>query len=413
MAVVCAALLVALQAYALVYLAYLWLPALAALRAARRKWPELEIVPRKERSFAILVSAHNEEVVIGALLWSLALQQYPAGKRKVYVVANNCTDSTATIVRSTRFAVCLERSDGHLATKGAALAWLWERVAGEAWGCDCVLILDADNLVAPDFLQEMNWLFDRGFPVVQSARCAKNAGDSWASQLDAISEALWNRLDQAGRMELGWPATTAGSGTAFECSIFRWLVAGGVRGLCEDIEWQARLMREGIRVGYASKAKVYDEKTRKAGQLGRQRRRWVAGVALTARHYGLPLLASGLRSGDVRRLVAGFAATKPPRSLLLTLMGLMALGEALFPGVPGLLPWLFWAAALAVFGAYVLAGMALDHAGPRAYVALAFAPAFVALMLVAAVAGALRASKQQWVPTAHERGVTIDQLHER
>src|SRR5205814_5558996 len=133
--------------------------------------------------------AHNEEAVIGALLRSLALQQYPPGKQRVYVVANNCTDLTAAVVRGSGVAVCHERTNGDAATKGAALAWLWEQVAAAEASCDCVLVLDADNMVAPDFLHEMNAIFENGYWVVQSARCAKNAGDTWTSQLDAISEA--------------------------------------------------------------------------------------------------------------------------------------------------------------------------------------------------------------------------------
>ncbi len=401
-----------LQLYAFAYLAYLWIPALAAAVKWRRP-AEPTTLLKEESSFAILVSAHNEEAVIGALLWSLALQQYPADKRRVFVVANNCTDSTATIVRSTRFAACLERTGGDLATKGAALSWLWQRISADAADCDRVLILDADNLVPPDFLQEMNRLFDRGYRVVQSARCAKNAGDSWASELDAISEVLWNNLDQAGRMGLGMSAIIAGSGTAFDRATFEGLVGSGIRGLCEDVEWQARLMLGGIRVGYAARAKVYDEKTRKAGQLGRQRKRWVAGMALTARHYGFRLLGSGLRSRDVHRLFAGFAATKPPRSILLLLMAGLGLTGILFPDLPGLLPWTVWFAALASFVAYVLLGMVLAGARLRSYVALAYAPLFICMMAGATLFGALRASRQEWVPTAHERGVTIDQVHGR
>ncbi|MHB0871472.1 MAG: glycosyltransferase family 2 protein [Chloroflexota bacterium] len=412
--VLLALLLVALQAYALSYLAYLWAPALAALWSAARKRrfpadPPPTGAPR-ERAFAILISAHDEEAVVGSLLWSLALQHYPPEKRRLFVVANNCTDSTATVVRSSGLASCHERNEGDLATKGAALGWLWERVSQETADYDCVLVLDADNLVAPDFLCEMNRTFDQGFRVVQSARCAKNAADSWASQLDAISEALWNRLDQAGRMELGISATIAGSGMAFERGVFEGLVGGGLPGLLEDVEWQARLMLAGIVVGYNGQARVYDEKTRKAGQLGRQRKRWVAGLALAARRYGLPLLRSGLRTGSLQKLVAAFGVTKPPRSLLFLLMGLMAAGGALLPAAPALLPWGFWAGAIAGFGLYVLLGMALDGARPSAYLALAYAPLFALLMVGASIAGGLRPSRQRWVPTSHERGIGIDQL---
>jgi cellulose synthase/poly-beta-1,6-N-acetylglucosamine synthase-like glycosyltransferase len=273
-----------------------------------------------------------------------------------------------------------------------------------------VLILDADNVVPPGFLSEMSRLFDAGFRVVQSARCAKNTGDSWASELDAISETLWNRLDQAGRMRLGLSATIAGSGMAFERQLFAWLVGEGRPGLLEDIEWQARLMLAGVRVGFAERTRVYDEKTSRAVQLGRQRKRWVAGVAVAAQRYAWPLLRSGLRSRDVGRLVAAFGVSKPPRSLLLVTIGALAVGAWLTPTTVWLLPWPVWGAGLASFGGYVLLGMALDSARPRAYLALLAAPAFAASMVGISLIGALQARRQRWIPTAHGRNVAIDEL---
>jgi hypothetical protein len=253
-------------------------------------------------------------------------------------------------------------------------------------------------------------VFAAGYRVAQSARRAKNPDDSWTSQLDAISESLWNRLDQAGRMRLGLSAIIAGSGMAFERDVFAWLVEAGGPGLLEDIEWQARLMLAGIRVGYAARAAVYDEKTGRADQLGRQRKRWVAGLAIAARHYGGRLLVAGVRGRNGHQLVAAFGTSKPPRSLLVVLLALLALGGWLVPGLPGLLPWTCWAAALGSLGGYVLLGMALDHTRPAAYRALLFAPVFVAVMVGASALGTLLASRQQWAATAHHRGITIDQI---
>jgi cellulose synthase/poly-beta-1,6-N-acetylglucosamine synthase-like glycosyltransferase len=273
-----------------------------------------------------------------------------------------------------------------------------------------VLVLDADNLTPPDYLTEMNRAFDRGFRVVQSARCAKNASDSTTSQLDAISEALWNRLDQAGRSTMGLSATIAGSGMAFDRDVFAWLIGEGGPGLLEDIEWQARLMLAGISVGYTAEARVYDEKTRRAASLGRQRKRWVAGVAIAARRYGWRLFAAGVRNANLQQMVAAFAVTKPPRSILLGLMGLLAVVGALFPNAPFLLPWLFWTAALGSFAVYVLLGMALDGVRPAAYLALLGAPVFVVMMMGTTLVGVLRASKQRWVPTTHERGIALEHV---
>jgi cellulose synthase/poly-beta-1,6-N-acetylglucosamine synthase-like glycosyltransferase len=400
---------IALQSYVILYLVYLWTPAIAACVAScREKIRRAPVVCR--RRFVIMLSAHNEEAVIGSLLDSLAAQRYPSDRYQVHIVANNCTDRTAAIVQASDLAVCHERLDGDLATKGAALSWLWQRVSAETTAGDVVLILDADNVVAPDFLDEMNQLFERGCRVVQSTRRAKNADDSWASQLDGISEALWNRLDQEGRMFLGLSATLAGSGMAFEREVFAWLMRDGAPGLLEDIEWQARLMLAKITVGYASRASVFDEKTSDISQVSRQRKRWVAGAAVAARQYGWPLLLESIMSRDIRLAIAAFGVTKPPRSILFALLGLLLALAIAVPGTPGLLPWMWWMAMLGSIGLYIMLGMLLNRSRPRAYLALLLAPAFALLVIGAAIMGSLRPSRQRWIPTTHARAITIDQV---
>src|SRR5205814_4374084 len=73
--------------------AYLMFLTLAA--ALARKSPP--VAGPGQRRFAILVPAHNEEVVIGRLLRSLAAVDYQ--RFDVCVVADNCDDATAEIAR--------------------------------------------------------------------------------------------------------------------------------------------------------------------------------------------------------------------------------------------------------------------------------------------------------------------------
>ena len=47
--------------------------------------------------FAVMISARNEEYVIGALIDSIKKQNYPSELVTVFVVAENCTDSTAEV----------------------------------------------------------------------------------------------------------------------------------------------------------------------------------------------------------------------------------------------------------------------------------------------------------------------------
>ena len=74
------------------YYGWIFLYDIIGVFCKKKKYPDAE-----PQSFAILVCARNEEKVIGNLLDSLNGQEYPEDKRKVFVVAHNCTDNTAEV----------------------------------------------------------------------------------------------------------------------------------------------------------------------------------------------------------------------------------------------------------------------------------------------------------------------------
>ena len=61
----------------------------------KKRYPNTEI----KKKYAILVSARNEEKVIGNLIDSINKNDYPSELVKVFVVAHNCTDRTAEVAR--------------------------------------------------------------------------------------------------------------------------------------------------------------------------------------------------------------------------------------------------------------------------------------------------------------------------
>ena len=75
---------------------------------------------KKNHKYAVIVAARNEEAVIGNLIDSIQKQDYPAELVTVFVVADNCTDGTASMARK-HGAVCYERFDSEHCTKGYAL----------------------------------------------------------------------------------------------------------------------------------------------------------------------------------------------------------------------------------------------------------------------------------------------------
>src|SRR5437016_1594470 len=78
----------------------------AILTAKKRKYRDMgfSLNVSLNVNFAILIPAHDEEGMLPNLLKSLSALAYPKEQYTVYVVADNCTDRTAAIARSTDWA---------------------------------------------------------------------------------------------------------------------------------------------------------------------------------------------------------------------------------------------------------------------------------------------------------------------
>ena len=101
--------------------------------ASVKKPRHFKAVDQKHR-YAVLISARNEEAVIGHLIDSIKLNDYPRELVDVYVVADNCTDKTAEIARSCG-AFVYERFNTEKLGKGHALNDLIGQIFSKH-GCD-------------------------------------------------------------------------------------------------------------------------------------------------------------------------------------------------------------------------------------------------------------------------------------
>lgn len=107
------------------------------------------------KKFAMIVAAHNEEVVIGKLIESMQKLNYPKELYDIFVIADNCTDKTAEISREYGVNV-FERFSEDKRGKGYALEWMFSKLFKMDKKYDSICIFDADNLVHEDFLKEIN-----------------------------------------------------------------------------------------------------------------------------------------------------------------------------------------------------------------------------------------------------------------
>ena len=245
-----------------------------------------------KNKFALLIAAHDEEVVIGSLIESMLQIDYPKELYDVFVIADNCTDNTAQISREYGVNVC-ERYSKDKRGKGYALEWMFDKLFKMDNKYDAVAIFDADNLVHKNFLREMNSKMQEGYKVVQGYIDSKNPSDSWIASSYSIAFWTQNRMFQLARENVGFSNQIGGTGFVVETETLKEL-GWGATCLTEDLEFTCKLVLNGEKVGWAHDAIIYDEKPLKLGQSWTQRRRWMQGFSDVASRYFFKLLKKSI-----------------------------------------------------------------------------------------------------------------------
>ena len=205
--------------------------------------------------FAVLVPARNEELVVGSLINTLLMQDYPPELYDIWVVPNQCTDHTALAAR--RFGAHVLECTVPVKSKGEVLRFAWERLAHR--GYDAVCVFDADNLADPQFLREMNNAYRAGARVAQGFRDSKNPYDSVVSGCYSIYYWMMDRLHNGGRAGLGLPAMINGTGFMVAASVLERMGGWRTETISEDLELSVQCALEEVQVFWVPKAVTYDE----------------------------------------------------------------------------------------------------------------------------------------------------------
>ena len=252
-----------------------------------------------DRRYAVLISARNEEKVIGNLIGSIRSQTYPSSLVDIWLVADNCTDGTADLARS-RGCHVIERHNDRLIGKGYALTYLLDRMidSGDADRYDAFFVFDADNLLDPHYIEEMNKAFQSGFRILTSYRNSVNLNDNWVSSGSALWFIRESRFLNNSRMILGSSCHVGGTGFMFSQEVMRRNRGWKFHLLTEDLEFTMDSILHGDRIGYCGTAVLYDEQPVTFAQSWRQRLRWSKGFLQVFRYYGPALIRRAVRERD-------------------------------------------------------------------------------------------------------------------
>lgn len=240
----------------------------------KKTFPKTE----EKRRYGILIGARNEEAVIGRLLDSIRANDYPADKVRVFVVAHNCTDRTAEIARS-KGATVYEYNNPAERVVGCAYRHFAERINAEGGlsELDGIIVINADNVLAPDYISRMNDAFvaTGGEKVITSYRNSENFGRNYMTCLYGIFFIAACRYESRGRTVCNCSTRVSGTGFLFRADLIK--EGWNYVSLTEDWEFSADRISRGMKVFYCDDAQLYDEQPKTIRLMLRQRLRWARG----------------------------------------------------------------------------------------------------------------------------------------
>jgi len=383
-----------------------------------KKEPACKKQGNKTHKFAMVVAAHNEQAVIGNLVDSLNMLNYPKDAYEVFVIADNCDDNTAAIAKECGASV-YERFNDTLKGKGHALEWMFEKIFAMETEFDGICVFDADNIVHPEFLNQMNRQFNRGYKAVQGYIETKNPYDSWITLSYAISFWSINRLFQYARYTLGMCCQLCGTGFALSTDIIK-EIGWGATCLAEDMEFTMKLALNNYKVAWAHEAIVYDEKPITFSQSYKQRVRWMQGHADVANRFFFKLVKKSFKDRNIIPLDCAFYLFQPIRLIAMFLILVMGYLQTFYPsGDFGFFqmrylfstPWIWNGiviAQLLYLPTVLLLEGKMNWKVVKGYIPYYF---YTFTWFPIAIVGVIKKNNKEWFHTQHTRTISLQELN--
>ena len=227
---------------------------------------------KRQNRIIVLIPSYKCDDVIERTVNSVLGQMYPQRLFDVVVISDHQKEMTN--FKLAQYPITLLTPNFKKSTKGKALQYAINNLP-QFKIYDIAVVLDADNIVLPEFLEDINNAYESaGTKAIQAHRVSKNRDTSTAI-LDATFEEINNTVFRLGHISLGLPSALSGSGMAFNYNWFKENI-GKTKAAYEDKELEALLMRQHIFVDYFDNIFVFDEKVRTTNDFQKQRGRWLS-----------------------------------------------------------------------------------------------------------------------------------------
>lgn len=376
--------------------------------------PKNRTLHSPQKRFALIIAAHNEELVISHVIDSLSRQNYPKKLYDIFVIADNCSDRTAEIAEK-HGAIVYKRINNEERGKGYALEWMFNKIYSHKNKYDVISVFDADNLVSSNYLLEMNHLLCKGHKVVQGYIDSKNPFDSWITCSYSIAFWMSNRIFQLPRYYLGLSCGLCGTGFCIDLNVLK-KIGWGATCLTEDLEFTMKLSLCNLKVAWAHEAVVYDEKPLTLKQSWHQRKRWMQGHADCASRFLKPLFKKAFKDMDLVAFDCAVYLFQPIRFIFIGLITLMMWIQTVFPESPFynikyVFPigvWFIFVILQFLYGPLII--MAERKFNIKVLLGFVIYPLYCLTWIPITIQGFMSKDNKNWSHTAHTREITINEL---
>jgi cellulose synthase/poly-beta-1,6-N-acetylglucosamine synthase-like glycosyltransferase len=267
---------------------------------------------------AVLIAAHNEEIVIGGTISTIIPQL--SDRDQLIVIADNCSDRTATIAGSFNITV-LERQNLQQKGKGYALDYGLQSIQHNPY--DVVIVLDADCHIEPNYIKSLAQLAMTSGRPVQPVNLLYRVDES--NLKSAISELAFivkNLVRPKGLAQLNLPCMIT-MGTAYPWSIIN-QVSLASDNLVEDMQLGIDLAIAGNPALFCLDTKVTGVLPQKERAATTQRTRWEHGHLSTLQTQVPYLLKESWRQKRLDLLSIALDLSIPPLSFLVIIWFVVA-----------------------------------------------------------------------------------------
>ena len=275
----------------------------------------------RQNKFLILYPAYKEDRVIINAVENFLLQDYPTTHYTVAVISDHMQPETNDYL--SKLPITLLTPVFEKSSKAKAMQYAINEVKGDF---DNVVVLDADNVVRPDFLSQLNILCSV-YDAIQCHRCAKNA-DNDVAVLDGASEEINNTIFRKAHNRLGLSSALIGSGMCFSYELFKRNVFQ-LSTAGEDREMEALLLHQEVFIKYAPEIHVFDEKVSNQDNFQQQRMRWMT-AQVQSLLSNLPKIPEAIIHGKINFIDKTIQQALIPRSILIVLLAGISIFMTIF-----------------------------------------------------------------------------------